>query len=109
MAIPELSKQNILEALKWIDGNGVPDHKQSKEYDLITEDGKKYPPKYVIEVQRYQLLRQMLRQCAMRRNSIGLCICVVVPRKFCGHQCMSDHKTYKIKDRLANKKSIKEK
>jgi len=50
MAIPELSKQNILEALKWIDGNGVPDHKQSKEYDLITEDGKKYPPKYVIEV-----------------------------------------------------------
>jgi len=50
MAIPELSKQNILEALKWIDGNGVPDHKQSKEYDLITEDGKKYPPKYVIEI-----------------------------------------------------------
>lgn len=50
MAIPEITKQNVLDALKYIDENGVPFHNQSTQYDLVTEDGKKYPPKYVIAV-----------------------------------------------------------
>ena len=50
MAIPEISKQNVIEALKYIDENNVPTAHQSTQYDLVTEDGKKYPPKYVIAV-----------------------------------------------------------
>jgi len=50
MAIPKVKKQNIIDALKYIDGNGVPFHNQSTKYELVTEDGKKYPPKYVIAV-----------------------------------------------------------
>ena len=36
--------------MKYIDENGVPFHDQSTKYELVTEDGKKYPPKYVIAV-----------------------------------------------------------
>lgn len=50
MAIPEIKKNDILEAIKYIDENGVPPQNQSTKYELITEDGKKYPPKYVIAV-----------------------------------------------------------
>ena len=50
MAIPQITEQNILDALKFIDQNGVPYHNQSMKYELVTEDGKKYPPKYVIAV-----------------------------------------------------------
>lgn len=50
MAIPKIKEQNILDALKYIDENGVPFHNQSTKYELVTEDGKKYPPKYVIAV-----------------------------------------------------------
>ena len=50
MAVPEINTQNVLDALKYIDENGVPFHNQSTQYDLVTEDGKKYPPKYVIAV-----------------------------------------------------------
>lgn len=53
MAIPKVDKQNILAALKYIDEDGVPVHNQSTKYELIFEDGKKYPPKYVIAVARY--------------------------------------------------------
>ena len=49
MAIPELNKQNILDALQYIDENGVPEHNQSMKYELI-KDGKHYPPKYVAAV-----------------------------------------------------------
>lgn len=48
MAIPKIKKQNILDALKCIDNNGVPAQNQSTKYELVTEEGKKYPPKYVI-------------------------------------------------------------
>lgn len=48
MAIPNIKKQDIFKALQYIDVNGVPDHNQSTKYDLVTEEGKKYPPKYVI-------------------------------------------------------------
>ena len=50
MAIPKISEQNIADALKYIDEKGVPFHNQSTKYELVTEDGKKYPPKYVIAV-----------------------------------------------------------
>lgn len=50
MAIPKISEQNIADALKYIDEKGAPFHDQSTKYELVTEDGKKYPPKYVIAV-----------------------------------------------------------
>lgn len=49
MAISKIRKQNVIDALKYIDKNGVPTLNQSMKYELI-EDGKKYPPKYVIAV-----------------------------------------------------------
>lgn len=50
MAIQKITRQNVLDALKYIDKNGVPFHNQSTQYDLVSDDGKKYPPKYVIAV-----------------------------------------------------------
>ena len=50
MAIPKIKQQNVIDALKYIDQNGVPSQNQSTQYNLISEDGKKYPPKYVIAV-----------------------------------------------------------
>ena len=50
MAISKIEQKVILDALKYIDENGVPFHNQSTKYELVTEDGKKYPPKYVIAV-----------------------------------------------------------
>lgn len=50
MAIPKISEQNILDALKYIDEQGVPARNKSTVYELVTSDGKKYPPKYVIAV-----------------------------------------------------------
>ena len=50
MAIPKINEQSIIDALKYIDENGVPSSNQSTKYELVTEEGKKYPPKYVIAV-----------------------------------------------------------
>ena len=50
MAIPKLKKQDVIDALKYIDENGVPEHNTSVKYVLVSEDGKKYPPKYVVAV-----------------------------------------------------------
>ena len=50
MAIPKFEKEHIIDALKYIDKNGVPDHNQSTKYELVTADGKRYPPKYVLAV-----------------------------------------------------------
>ena len=50
MAIPKIKEQDIIDALRYIDENGVPFHIQSTKYALVTEDGQKYPPKYVIAV-----------------------------------------------------------
>ena len=50
MAIPKLKKQDVIDALKFIDKNGVPEHNTSVKYVLVSEDGKKYPPKYVVAV-----------------------------------------------------------
>ena len=53
MAIPKIKEQDIIAALKYIDENGVPSQNQSTKYELVMEDGKKYPPKYVIAVARH--------------------------------------------------------
>ncbi len=50
MAIPKLKRQDILNALKFIDKNGVPEQNVSTKYVLVSEDGNKYPPKYVVAV-----------------------------------------------------------
>lgn len=50
MAIPNLRKESIIYAFKYIDKNGVPLNNQSTKYELVTEDGKRYPPKYVLAV-----------------------------------------------------------
>lgn len=50
MAVPKLSKQDIVNALKFIDEKGVPEHNVSMKYLLVSEDGKTYPPKYVVAV-----------------------------------------------------------
>lgn len=50
MAIPNINNQDIIEALKYINENGVPSQNQSTKYELVSEDGKKYPVKYVIAV-----------------------------------------------------------
>ena len=53
MAIPKIKEEDIVKALKYIDEHGVPSQNQNKKYELVTDDGKKYPPKYVIAVARY--------------------------------------------------------
>lgn len=53
MKFPEIEKKHILEALKHIDENGVPPHNRSTKNELVSKDGKTYPPKYVIAVARY--------------------------------------------------------
>ena len=50
MAIPKIEKQDIAAAMKYIDEHGVPEKNKSTQYVLATEDGKQYPPKYVIGV-----------------------------------------------------------
>ena len=50
MAIPKIKKENIIEALGYIDKNGIPVHYQSTRYELVNDDGKRYPPKYVVAV-----------------------------------------------------------
>jgi len=50
MSIPKINDTYILAALNYIDENGVPFHHSSTKYELVTEEGKRYPPKYVIAV-----------------------------------------------------------
>ena len=50
MSIPKVSKQNIIDALEFIDENGIPALNESTRYVLVLENGKKYPPKYVVAV-----------------------------------------------------------
>lgn len=50
MAIPKLSDEFIQKAIQYIDVHGVPEQNKSTKYDLVMKDGKKYPPKYVIEI-----------------------------------------------------------
>lgn len=53
MPLPQFQKQDILKALDYIDKNGIPSHNESIKYSLVSDSGKKYPPKYVIAVARH--------------------------------------------------------
>jgi len=50
MALSNISGQDIIAALKYIDEHGLPFHNQSIKYELVAKDGKKYPPRYVMAV-----------------------------------------------------------
>lgn len=50
MPIPKIEKQDITKALNYIDEHGVPKNYQSKLYELVRDDGKRYSPKYVIAI-----------------------------------------------------------
>lgn len=50
MAIPKLKREYVIEALKFIDTNGIPFQNKSTRYELVSDDGKRYPPKYVVAV-----------------------------------------------------------
>ncbi|MGO9122885.1 MAG: hypothetical protein ACLQPD_35350 [Desulfomonilaceae bacterium] len=49
MAIPEISKANVLAAIERIQKEGVPRSRLSTRYDLLHE-GMRYPPKYVVSL-----------------------------------------------------------
>lgn len=53
MAIPKVSREDILHALHYIDENGIPDKNKSARYSLVDERGQAYPPQYVIAVANY--------------------------------------------------------
>lgn len=50
MAIPKVTREDIVDALAFIDEHGIPDKNKSTRYFLVAENGKSYPPKYVIAV-----------------------------------------------------------
>lgn len=51
MANPNnFTKQNILDAVQYIDKNGIPDKNKSTKYELAFGSGKRYPAKYIIAV-----------------------------------------------------------
>lgn len=50
MAIPKVSREDILHALHYIDENGIPTKYKSVRYSLVDEKGQAYPPQYVIAV-----------------------------------------------------------
>lgn len=75
MAVPEVSREYIIKALEYINKNGVPDKHKSKHYDLVMENGKSYPPKYVLAIAAHLengadtglLLREFISTAANRR------------------------------------------
>ncbi len=50
MEIQELNKNDIIKAFEYIDENGIPRPNQIRDYKVVTDNGKEYPPKYVIAV-----------------------------------------------------------
>ena len=47
------TKQNILDAVKYIDKNGIPDKNKSAKYEFAFDSDKKYPAKYVMQALKY--------------------------------------------------------
>lgn len=44
MAIPKITKQDIIDALKYIDENGMSSYHQSVKYELVAENGNTETP-----------------------------------------------------------------
>lgn len=53
MKLQEIKDSYIEKAIKYIDDNGVPANHQSTKYSIVSEEGKKYPPKYLYAVARH--------------------------------------------------------
>src|SRR3989304_2486811 len=49
MPIPEISRANVLSAIKHIQKKGIPPRRRSNRYCLV-HDGRRYPPKYVVSL-----------------------------------------------------------
>jgi len=49
MAIPEISKSDVLAAIARVDREGVPDERRSTRYVLVYK-GRRYPPKYIVSL-----------------------------------------------------------
>lgn len=49
MAIPEISRANVLSAMEHIQREGVPSSRRSTRYSIVHK-GRRYPPKYVISL-----------------------------------------------------------
>ena len=50
MAIPQnITDENIIQALKYIDQHGIPEKNKSTKYELITEDGKNIHPSTLLQ------------------------------------------------------------
>ena len=45
----EITKQDILKVLDFIDKNGIPSNRKSTRYNLLYKDNL-YPPKYVLSI-----------------------------------------------------------
>ena len=71
MAIPKLKKQDVIDALKFIDENGVPKQNESTRYMLVGDNGKKYPPKYVVAVDPEEDLARLLPQKCKHLLPVG--------------------------------------
>ena len=50
MSIQDISEKDIIDAIKYIDKNGIPDKNRSTKYEIVLENGNKYPAKYVIAI-----------------------------------------------------------
>lgn len=48
--LDSIKREDIIAAMQYIDEQDVPHHNQSLKYVVSTEDGKEYPPKYVVAV-----------------------------------------------------------
>ncbi len=53
MIKPNVNKNDIHVALKYIDEHGVPARSQSRTYNLVNDDGITYPAKYVVNLADY--------------------------------------------------------
>ena len=49
MAFPKLTRQDILNAIATVDQNGIPEEEHQTDYILLTDDGRSYPPNYVLK------------------------------------------------------------
>lgn len=50
MNIPKVNRDEVLAAMEYIDQHGVPAKNKIKDYILVSDSGKAYPPKYAIAV-----------------------------------------------------------
>jgi hypothetical protein len=48
-----LTKEDIVNAIEYIEQHGIPKRNASRKYNVVLENGKVYPPKYVIAVARH--------------------------------------------------------